>query len=272
MFFAEYVSICHAYGLSMNACQLIVNYLKDRRRLVKVMCECSDWTIANRGVPRCSGMGPLLFNIFLDNLFNVKMICEIADDNHLYYAQHCDIALKSTLDVDKNSAIDWFINIYMDANRHTFQKYCLGQKQDIWFSISVQENLIVPKTNYLDIMSRIVLPDNIKLLGVILNDQMITSSLYHNVRLLSVCLAVLIVTFLYVIMPTRIYKDMYLNISPPHGTVVILQWCFLYLAWTIIHIIHCANVYAVSTKNNFNFHIESQCQSNGPNKRRSLVT
>ena len=41
----------HAYGLSMNACQLIVSYLKDRRQGAKFMGECSDWTTVNRGVP-----------------------------------------------------------------------------------------------------------------------------------------------------------------------------------------------------------------------------
>ena len=67
----------HAYGLSMNACQLIVSYLKDRRQRVKVMGECSDWATVNRGVPQGSVMGTLLFNIFLNNLFYVKMNCEI---------------------------------------------------------------------------------------------------------------------------------------------------------------------------------------------------
>ena len=124
----------HAYGLSMNACQLIVSYLKDRRQRVKVMGECNDWATVNRGVPQGSVMGPLLFNIFLNDLFYVKMNCEIAnyaDDNHLYYAHHCDITLKNTLEVDTNSAIDWFINNYMDANPHKFQSIVLGRKRDI---------------------------------------------------------------------------------------------------------------------------------------------
>ena len=77
-------------------------------------------------------------------------ICEIAyyaDVNHLYYAHHCDITLKNTLEVVTNSAIDWFINNYMDANPHKFQSIVLGRKRDISFLVSVLENLILPTDN-----------------------------------------------------------------------------------------------------------------------------
>ena len=63
----------------MNACQLIVNYLKDRRQRVRVMGDCSDGTAVNRGVPQGSVISSLLFNIFLNDLFYVKMDSEIAN-------------------------------------------------------------------------------------------------------------------------------------------------------------------------------------------------
>ena len=69
----------HPYGLSMNACQLIVSYLKDRRQRVTVMGECSDWATVNRGVPQGSVMGPLLFNIFL---LMVYFMCTVAYLGH----------------------------------------------------------------------------------------------------------------------------------------------------------------------------------------------
>ena len=72
---------------------------RELRQLVKVMGEWSDWKTVNRGVPPGSIMGSLLFNIFRNDLFYVKMNCKIvnyADDNHLYYTQHCDITIKNT--------------------------------------------------------------------------------------------------------------------------------------------------------------------------------
>ena len=154
----------HAYGSSMNACQLIVNYSKDRRKRVKVMGECSDWTIVNRGVSQVSVMGTHFFIYFLTT-FLCKMNFEIAnyaDDDYLFFAHHCDIALKNTLEVDTNSAIDWFINNSMDANPHEFQNIVLGGKRDTSYSISVQENLIVPTDNIKVFISGFTLDDHIK--------------------------------------------------------------------------------------------------------------
>ena len=44
----------------------------------------------------------------------------------------------NVVDCHDNSAMDWFVNNYMDANPHKFQSIVLGGKRDISFSVSVQ--------------------------------------------------------------------------------------------------------------------------------------
>ena len=54
----------HAYGLSTAACQLVLNYLKERKQRVKITNCRSTWKTLTKGVPQGSILGPLLFNVF----------------------------------------------------------------------------------------------------------------------------------------------------------------------------------------------------------------
>ena len=89
-----------AYGVSKQACNLIINYLCNRRQRTKVMSKCSEWVTINRGVPQGSVLGPLLFNIFVNDLFYtdiVSMISNYADDNHLVNESNYIDTLKVSL-------------------------------------------------------------------------------------------------------------------------------------------------------------------------------
>ena len=75
------------YGFSMAALTQVRNYLSNRKQRTMINTEKSSWGEILFGVPRGSILGPLLFNIFLSDLFlimNSTELASYADDNTPY--------------------------------------------------------------------------------------------------------------------------------------------------------------------------------------------
>ena len=129
----------HAYGVDKDSLTIILNYLSDRWQRTKIDTSFSSWSGLIQGVPQGSVLGPLLFNIYINDLFfvlNETEICNFADDTTPYA---CDKSLEnviSRLERDSLEAIIWFENNYMKLNTEKCHLLIAGKKTEhIWAKV-----------------------------------------------------------------------------------------------------------------------------------------
>ena len=99
--------------------RLFLNYLTNCTQIIKIGSRFSDRTNILKGIPRGFILSPLLFNVFINDLFFFSAKCEIcnfADDNNLHF---CGINLNnisSNLIQNMENVYKWFVYNSMKAN------------------------------------------------------------------------------------------------------------------------------------------------------------
>ena len=148
-----------AYGLSDNALRLIHNYLSERRQRTKVNGAFSSWSELRVGVPQGSVLGPILFNIYLnDLLWVIGDCCNFADDTTIFACDKELSNVKQILEQNSDKAIQWFKENYMKLNTDKCKVIICGKKNET-VSIKVGNSEISEE-------------DSVKLLGIKIDNKL----------------------------------------------------------------------------------------------------
>lgn len=133
--------------------------MKGRKQGVSIKGKLSTLLDIIAGVPQGSILGPIMFNIFLNDIieiFEKTTPANFADDNTLSSHAKTVECLVENLESDSRKAINWFIDNHMIANPDKFKAIVIRKDQKdstgIKFDINNQEILSLNKVTLLGVV------------------------------------------------------------------------------------------------------------------------
>ena len=154
-----------AYGFEKSAIIFIYDYLKNRKQRIKINRSYSSWKELSFGVPQGSILGPLLFNIFINDIFfflDKAKIANYADDNSTYTVEDNIVDLLKCLEQETSTVLNWFKINEMKSNSNKCH-----------LIVSENANRTYSSTSFIYLGNEFLeCEDSIKLLGVKLDSNL----------------------------------------------------------------------------------------------------
>jgi hypothetical protein len=158
--------------MSTDSVSLLESYLSNRKQQIKINSIPSSWAVTQKGVPQGSILDPLLFNVFINDIFYfVKKgtLYNYADDNTLSYG-YPDFNVLTSVIKSQMFLLNWFKVNKMQANPDKFQVLAVEKK-------TFDKNMKICKQN-----STLSCEETVKLLGIEIDYQ-----LNFDIHISSIC-------------------------------------------------------------------------------------
>ena len=122
-----------AYGFAENTVNLLRSYLSNRQNRIRLGSLASSWQVVNRGCPQGSALGPLLWNIFQNDLaYEINLNLSMYADDHQIYEAREDLAnVKSSLSRNTEKASNWYEDNMLKGNYSKYRTMTMQNKREI---------------------------------------------------------------------------------------------------------------------------------------------
>ena len=109
----------NACGFDYKSLKLISSFLSNRKYRTRINSSFSEWKHLLIGIPQASVLGPLLFNIYMCDLFlfmSKSNVANYADDTTLYACEKKLYDVQRRLEPESLILFEWFHNNNLNAN------------------------------------------------------------------------------------------------------------------------------------------------------------
>ena len=133
-----------AYGMKEEGCAFVWAYLSKRKQRVKLSGCASDWMELLKGVPQVSILGPIFFNIFMNDIYATmtrSSLYNYADDNTISVICGTKQDAIDALSQESEVVVDWLHVNMMEANPTKFQAIIL-RNVDQSTNIPIRDNVV----------------------------------------------------------------------------------------------------------------------------------